>query len=66
MSFGKNLQECRNRRGLTQEQLAKAVNCSQAMIAQCERGSKVPTVVLACDIAEVLGTTVEVLVKGVN
>lgn len=66
MSFGKNLQECRNRCGLTQEQLAKAVNCSQAMIAQCERGSKVPTVVLACDIAEVLGTTVEVLVKGVS
>ena len=64
MSFGKNLQECRNQRGLTQEQLAKAVNCSQAMIAQCERGSKVPTVVLACDIAKVLGTTVEVLVKG--
>ncbi len=66
MSFGKNLRECRERHEMTQEQLAKAAGCTQAMIAQCERGSKVPTVVLACNIAEVLGTTCEELMNGKN
>lgn len=63
-NYGENLRNARIKAGMTQSELAEKTSTTQAMIAQCERGSKTPTVGLAVLIAETLGTTCEELVNG--
>lgn len=48
---------------LTQEELARKAEVGRSMIAQIERGSKVPTILLADSIAKVLGCTANDLLK---
>lgn len=62
MAFAENLKRLREKTGMTQNDLAVDVGVSQTMIAQYERGLKLPTVVIGVDIAKILGTTVEMLV----
>ena len=62
MAFAENLKRLREKTGMTQNDLAVDVGVSQTMIAQYERGLKLPTVVVGVDIAKILGTTVEMLV----
>ena len=58
MSVGENISRMRTQQGLSQAELADKVGISQSMVAQIERGSKVPTVILAYDIAKALGGSI--------
>lgn len=55
MSIAENIARLRKDKGWTQEMLAGRVNVHQSMIAQIERGTKVPTMLLGKDIADALG-----------
>ena len=55
MSIGENIKAKRQALGMTQEKLADAVGLGRSMVAQIERGSKVPNMVLGRDLAKVLG-----------
>ena len=63
MSIGNTIAQKRKSRDMTQDTLAEAVNISRSMIAQIERGSKVPTVVLAKEIADVFNCKVDDLLS---
>lgn len=63
MSVGKNIKARRQALGMTQEKLADAVGLGRSMVAQIERGSKVPNMVLGRDIARVLGCGMEELLE---
>ncbi len=66
MSIGETIRARRTALGMTQAALADAVQVDQSMICQLERGSKVPTVVLAKQIADELHCTLNDLVLGRN
>ena len=61
MSIGENIKAKRQALGMTQEKLADAVGLERSMVAQIERGSKVPNMVLGRDLAKVLGCGMEEL-----
>lgn len=63
ISVGAKIKEMRIYRGLTQGELAKLVSCSKSMITQIERGTKIPTVLLANEIAEALNIELQELIK---
>lgn len=63
MSVGENIKEKRQSLGMTQESLANALGLGRSMIAQIERGSKIPNLMLGRDIARVLQCDLEELVK---
>lgn len=63
MSVGVNIKEKRQSLGMTQESLANALGIGRSMIAQIERGSKIPNLMLGRDIARVLQCDLEELVK---
>lgn len=63
MNYGENLARYRKRAGMTQEQLAEAINVSRALIAQCERGTKSITLQVGKLIADTLGITVDDLCR---
>ena len=49
MSVGSNIKKLRLEKEMTQEELATAANVSRVMIAQIERDSRCPTVILRKD-----------------
>lgn len=55
MSIGENIKTQRQSLGMTQEDLASAIGIGRSMVAQIERGSKIPNMMLGRDIARVLG-----------
>ena len=55
----RRLSDIRKQKGLTQVQLANLVNVTDKTIQNIESQRKVPSVVLALKIAQVLNTTVE-------
>lgn len=59
MSIGTNIKALRVERGMTQKELAEQVNVDQSMICQIERGTKMPTVPLAKQIADALGCNIQ-------
>lgn len=61
---GKLIWELRKEKGLTQKQLAQAVNISDKAISKWERGLGMPDVSLLHQVAEVLGVNVENLLSG--
>lgn len=63
MSIGENIKAKRLTLGLTQEELASAVGIGRSMVAQIERGSKIPNIILGRDIAKVLGCSMEKLLE---
>lgn len=63
MSVGENIKARRMALGMTQESLAKAVGLGRSMMAQIERGSKVPNLILGRDIAKVLQCDLNDLVR---
>lgn len=48
---------------MTQESLANALGIGRSMIAQIERGSKIPNLMLGRDIAKILQCDLDELVK---
>lgn len=61
MSIGSNIRQRRRARDITQEQLAEQVGCKQTTIAQYERGSRIPTLAIGREIANVLGCSLDEL-----
>lgn len=57
MSVGENIKKYRNRKGMTQVQLAEAVTVTHPMITAYERGTKNPSLQVAFEISKVLGCT---------
>lgn len=65
MSIGENIKTRRQAAGMTQEELARAIGTGRSMVAQIERGSKVPNMMLGRDIARALGCGMEKLLEEV-
>lgn len=59
MSVGDNIKRMREKKGLTQVELGNEVGVTHGMISQIERGSKVPSVILAYNIAQALECTLD-------
>lgn len=54
MNVGQNIKRIREACGMTQAELARRAQTSQAMICQIERGTKRPSLPLSAQIADVL------------
>lgn len=65
MNVGEKIRSLREECGISQHELSVQVMCTQSMICQIERGTKVPTILLANEIAKVLGCTVDELLQPV-
>ena len=63
MSLAENIKKLRERKDLSQGELARLVDVSQPTIAQYEKGMKLPSIVVGVELAKRLGTTCEELVK---
>ena len=59
----RNNQNRREKLGITQKQMAENLSLTQSMIAQVERGTKIPNMILGLAIARMLGCTMEDLVE---
>lgn len=62
--FEFNLKKLRERKGISQAELAQFVGVSQAAIAQFELGTSLPNVKTAVRLARILGTTCEEMVEN--
>ncbi len=63
MGIGSNVKRFRELNNLTQAELARRVNVSQVMINRIEHNTKMPSLVLIIDIANVLNCTLDDLVN---
>ena len=63
MNIGMNIKNRREKLGITQKQMAENLSLTQSMIAQVERGTKIPNMILDLAIARMLGCTMEDLVE---
>ncbi len=66
MAFSENLKYFRKSKRLSQNDIAQSVGVSQPMIAQYERGMKVPNIVTGVALAKLLDTTCEELINGTS
>ena len=66
MAFEANVKLLRERRGLTQAEVAESLGVTQAVVAQYELGARVPNIKTAVTLAKLLGTTCEELVEGIK
>ena len=64
MAYGEELKALREKRGISQRELATALEVSPALIAHYELGAKVPNVSLAERIAKYFGVTIDSMVRG--
>jgi len=58
LSIGENIKARRIEKNMKQAELARKVGITQSMLCQIERGTKVPTLPLSKELAEVLGCDV--------
>lgn len=61
-----NIKAERNRKGLTQFELAEKVNVSESTISLIERGLQTPSIFLVFDIARVLEININELLKNIK
>ena len=66
MSIGSNIRKKRENLKISQTKLAESVGISQSLMAQFERGSKIPNMMLGREIASVLQCKMEDLVSDVE
>lgn len=66
VSFGKKLRECREEKGLSQNEVAKLLNTNHSIIGKYERDEVKPTIDVVKRLAEVLDTTVGFLLGESN
>ena len=62
--FAQNLEQLRNKRRITRQELAKSVGVSEGAIWLYEHGLITPKIQIAVAIAKRLGTTCEALLYG--
>lgn len=63
MSLADNIRHYREKKNITQKELAETVGITQQALSLFEQGVKVPGIITAVDIAKNLDTTVEQLVN---
>ena len=63
MSLSENIKDKRIKKSFTQEQFAEKVGVGRSMIAQIERGTKIPNMILGKEIARVLECSMDDLVR---
>ncbi len=63
MSLSENIKNRRIKKSFTQQQFAEKVGVGRSMIAQIERGTKIPNMMLGKEIARVLECSMDDLVK---
>ena len=63
MSLSENIKNRRIKKSYTQQQFAEEVGVGRSMIAQIERGTKIPNMMLGMEIARVLECSMDELVK---
>lgn len=66
VQIGTNIANLRKRQGLTQAGLAEKVNYSDKAVSKWERGESAPDILTLVALAEVLGVTVDDLMKDPN
>lgn len=64
MSLSESIKKYRLEKGLTVEEVGRAINASHSTVTNWERGRKIPNGIFLVDLARVLGTTAEILVYG--
>lgn len=64
MVFPDNLRNARVKAGYTQEELADKIGTSKVQVSRYESGMRLPNILIAVHIADILGVTCEELVKG--
>lgn len=64
MSIAENIKEMRQRKNLTQEELAEATGYSRSMIARVECGLLIPNVLMAKELSNKLGCTLDELLEN--
>ena len=64
-AIGKRIKSAREKKGLTQEQLAEQVNLSPMHIRVIERGNKLPRLETLINIANVLDVSADILLQDV-
>jgi transcriptional regulator with XRE-family HTH domain len=57
MSISENIKKYREAKGITQVQLAEKIKVHQSLVAQFERGSKVPSMPMGEELTKVLDCT---------
>jgi transcriptional regulator with XRE-family HTH domain len=60
------IHQLRLERGLTQTQLAMALNTAQGTVGKWEAGIRIPNLISGVRLARVFGVTVEKLLEGVE
>lgn len=63
MNIGKNIKEKRSAKGMTQVALSIKSGVKTSMLCQIEKGTKVPSLGAALEIAKALGCTVDELCR---
>lgn len=63
MNVGENIRRIRKELDITQEEVSKRVGITQSMLCQIERGSKNPSLQTGKLISDVLGCSLEELLK---
>lgn len=64
MNVGASIRSIREKKGMSQVELAEKVNVTQSMLCQIERGTKAPSLPLSTEIAAALGCTLNDIVEG--
>lgn len=64
MVFPDNLRNARIKAGYTQDELAEKTGTTKSIISRYESGMRLPNILIAVNIADILGVTCEELVKG--
>ncbi len=66
MQIGENIRALRIKKGLSQMELARQIGVGQSMIGHIERGAKIPSLIVALDLAKALDCTVEEMCTDKN
>lgn len=64
-AIGKRIKSAREKKGMTQEQLAERVNLSPMHISVIERGNKLPRLETLINIANILDVSADILLQDV-
>lgn len=66
MTIGERIKEMRNENGLTQQQLASLIGVAQNTISQYENGTANASIEIIVRLADVLHTTTDYLLRGIE
>ena len=66
ISFGTNLRTLREKRNLSQEDLAKKLQISRQSISKWEQGISYPSILFLVPLTKILDCTLEELLKDLN